>query len=71
MIEFENWLEKKSFITIADLQNVYHCSKTTAQRTMREIKSISDRLKVQGKVTVSDYLTWYWRDTPRVNEIRA
>lgn len=51
--------EKKQFINIADLRNIFDCGLSTAQRLMREIKTKSDSLKIKGKVTVKDFEIWF------------
>jgi len=38
---------------------IYDCGYNVAFRIMREIKAVSDIMKVKGKVTLSDYERWY------------
>lgn len=52
-------LTQQQFLTIADLQKVFDCGLSSAYKIMREIKTISDSLKIKGKVTVKDYEIWF------------
>lgn len=53
-------LTTQQFLTIADLQKVFDCGLSSAQKIMREIKAKSDSLKIKGKVTVKDYENWFY-----------
>ena len=55
----EEILTKQQFLTIADLQKIFDCGLSSAQKIMREIKTKSDSLKIKGKVTVKDYEIWF------------
>ena len=52
-------LTNRQFISTAYLEKIFDCGTCTAQRIMREIKAKSDIAKLKGKVTVTNYETWY------------
>lgn len=49
----------KDYLTIADMQELLGLSYGDAAKVIREIKRKSDRLGIQGKVHVQDYLDYY------------
>lgn len=49
----------KDYLTIADMQELLGLSYGDAAKVIREIKCKSDRLGIQGKVHVQDYLDYY------------
>ena len=52
-------LKEQQFLSVADLQKIFDCGLNSAYKIMREIKAISDSLKIKGKVTVKDYEIWF------------
>lgn len=55
----EELFNNAQYLSIKDLMRVYDCGYNVAFRIMREIKAVSDIMKVKGKVTLSDYERWY------------
>ena len=49
----------KDYLTIVDMQELLGLSYGDAAKVIREIKRKSDRLGIQGKVHVQDYLDYY------------
>lgn len=58
----------KDYLTIADMQELLGLSYGDAARVIREIKRKSDRLGIQGKVHVQDYLDYYALPVDRYNK---
>jgi predicted nucleic acid-binding OB-fold protein len=56
---------KKPYITTKDIEEEYQCSKTIAQKIMREIKAYGVKIDIKGKVLVSDYIAWYMGQNAR------
>lgn len=56
----ESLLNKPQFLSVSDIEKMYDCCNDLAQKVIREIKSVSNRANLKGKVTISDYLAWYW-----------
>lgn len=44
-----------------DIMNMFHCGVDKAMAIIRSIKSVSDSLKIKGKVTTTDYEAWFNR----------
>jgi len=55
----EELFNNAQYLSIKDLMRIYDCGYNVAFRIMREIKAVSDIMKVKGKVTLSDYERWY------------
>jgi hypothetical protein len=49
----------KDIITVEELSEVLGMNYQMAAKTMRKIKSYSDRLKIQGKVHTEDYMDYF------------
>lgn len=49
----------KDYLTIADLQELLGLSYNTAAKLMRNIKFKYDRLHIQGKIHVQDYIDFF------------
>ena len=61
-------MQEKQYISVKDIENIFNCSSPVAQKIMRQIKSVSDRLGVKGKVTLSDYECWYKKNFEEIGE---
>lgn len=55
----QDLFERPQFLTVADLSKIFDCGTSSAQRIMRNIKSVSDITGMKGKITVSDYEAWF------------
>lgn len=51
-------LETKQYFDVEDIKNIFACNKNIAYRIIREIKSVSDILRISGKVAIADYQRW-------------
>ena len=60
-------MEEKAFMDKYDIMNLYSCGCDKAMAIIRSIKSVSDSLKIKGKVTKNDYLAWYNRPLKKDN----
>lgn len=49
----------KEFISIADLMELYDISYNKAAEMIKEIKRNTDRLNINGKVHILDYLDYF------------
>ena len=49
----------KDYLTIADIQELLGLSYQEAAKKIRDIKRRNDRLGIQGKLHVQDYLDYY------------
>lgn len=49
----------KDYLTIADLETLLGLTYQMAAKRMRDIKRRSDRLGIQGKIHVQDYLEYF------------
>lgn len=54
-------LQKRQFLSVTDLMGMFGCGRTKATAILKGIKSVSDIASLAGKVTVSDYLAWYYQ----------
>lgn len=54
-------MKSHQYITVKDLEQIFDCSRGSAQRIMRQIKAYSDSLRIKGKVTTTDYEAWFNR----------
>lgn len=54
-------MTSRQYLAVKDIAKIFDCSPGTAQRIMREIKSHSDIAKIKGKVTTTDYESWFNR----------
>ncbi|MCM1043328.1 MAG: hypothetical protein NC350_03870 [Corallococcus sp.] len=52
-------LTKRQFLDKHDIMQIFECGRSKAEGIIRSIKSVSDKLMIKGKVTVSDYNAWY------------
>lgn len=55
----EELFEKPQYLGVEDIKRIFDCGNTKAWEIIRNIKSVSDRLNISGKVTISDYEKWY------------
>lgn len=46
---------EKEVLDINDLKNIVNIGSTKAYQLMREIKNVSDRLKIRGRIHIKDY----------------
>lgn len=53
-------LTNRQFLNVADIMQVFDCSRGKAQSIIRAIKSVSDIAQLKGKVTVTDYEKWFY-----------
>lgn len=49
----------KEVLSVKDIKLIFDCSQDTAYKTIREIKSTSDRLGLSGCCHVQDYIEHY------------
>ena len=54
-------LTNRQYITVKDLEQIFACGRSTAERVMRQIKAHSDIARIKGKVTTTDYEAWFNR----------
>lgn len=54
-------LTSRQYLSVKDLESIFGCSRGTAERVMREIKAHSGITKIKGKVTITDYESWFNR----------
>ena len=55
----------KDILTIEDIQSLLGLSYNAAAMLIREIKNKTDRLHIQGKIHVQDYIDYYNLDISR------
>lgn len=55
----EELLEKPQYLGVEDIKKMFDCGTNRACAIICAIKSVSDRTKLKGKVTVTDYEAWY------------
>lgn len=55
----EELFEKPQYLGVEDICKIFNCNYAKACNIIRAIKSVSDRTKLKGKVTVTDYEAWY------------
>lgn len=53
-----------------DIMNMFNCGADKAMAIIRSIKSVSDSLKIKGKVTTTDYEAWFNRPIKKDNASR-
>ena len=54
-------LTTRQYLSVKDLESIFDCSRGTAERIMRQIKAHSDIARIKGKVTITDYESWFNR----------
>lgn len=54
MTETQRILDKEVF-TVKDIEEIFQVKRTTAYKIMKEIKAVSDRLELAGRVHKKDY----------------
>ena len=59
----------KDYITIADMQELLGLSYNDAAKLIREIKRKHDRLHIQGKIHIQDYIDYYGLDAVRYQHV--
>lgn len=64
---------EKAYLDKYDIMNIFDCCADRAMAIIRSIKSVSDSLKIKGKVTKADYEAWFNRpikkdSAPRENK---
>ena len=52
---------EKAYLDKYDIMNIFDCCADRAMAIIRSIKSVSDSLKIKGKVTKADYDAWFNR----------
>ena len=57
----EELMATPQFLDKYDIMNIFKCGSDRAMAIIRGIKSVSDTLKLKGKVTLADYYAWYNR----------
>lgn len=57
----EELFEKPQYLGTEDMMKLFDCGYSKACNIIVAIKSVSDRAKIKGKVTLSDYEAWYKR----------
>lgn len=50
---------KKLYFDKDDIMRMFNCSESKAYAIIRSIKSVSDSLKIRGRVTLADFERWY------------
>lgn len=63
--EQRNTMFAKDTLSIADIQMLLGMSYNAAAAVIREIKRKTDRLHIQGKIHVQDYIDYYGLDAAR------
>lgn len=53
-------LTNRQFLDTADIMKAFDCGRSKAQSIIRGIKAVSDIARIKGKVTVTDYESWYY-----------
>ena len=55
---YDQWVEMfaKDYLTINDIQKLLSYSYSAAAKLIRDIKRKTDRLHIQGKIHVQDYI---------------
>lgn len=51
-------LEQKEVLNVDDIMVIFQCKRNNAYKRMREIKSVSDILKVPGRIHKKDYFKY-------------
>lgn len=64
-LEQRNEMFAKDYLSIADVQVLLNLKYGAAAELMREIKRKSDRLHIQGKIHVQDYIDYFNLDIGR------
>lgn len=59
----EELMTTSQFLDKYDIMNIFKCGSDRAMAIIRGIKSVSDTLKLKGKVTLVDYEIWYQRQS--------
>ena len=58
---------EKAYLDKYDIMNIFDCCADRALAIIRSIKSVSDNLKIKGKVTKADYDAWFNRPLKKDN----
>lgn len=58
-IERRREIFAKDFLTVCEIEELLGVDYQTAARIVRNIRRISDRLGIRGKIHVQDYLDYY------------
>lgn len=56
------------YLNVRDIMKIFDCGRDTAYKKLREIKSVSDTMRISGKITVRDYEAWYNRPLAQKGE---
>ena len=59
---------KKMYLDKYDMMQRFNCCESKAMMIIRCIKSVSDTLKLKGKVTTTDFDCWYNKRNRTANE---
>lgn len=54
----EDIFKDKPYLNYADIMKIFRCGENKARQIIRAIKSVSDTIPIQGKVSQADYERW-------------